>query len=70
MIELLGFGGSSCPKEVQKYSPLSLAIAAQEIVTLEGIEKAVIVGHGWVSCLESLIARIGSDSHYDVRVYR
>ncbi|KAF8308795.1 alpha/beta-hydrolase [Clavulina sp. PMI_390] len=47
VVELLGFGGSSCPKEVQKYSPLSLAIAVEEIVAIEGIEKAVILGHGW-----------------------
>ncbi|KAF8308800.1 alpha/beta-hydrolase [Clavulina sp. PMI_390] len=47
VVEPLGFGGSSRPKEVEKYSPLLMANAVEDILSFEAVEKAVIVGHGW-----------------------
>ncbi|KAF8308796.1 alpha/beta-hydrolase [Clavulina sp. PMI_390] len=47
VVELLGFGGSSRPKEVEKYSPLAISSAVVDILTTEGVGKAIVVGQGW-----------------------
>ncbi|KAF8310949.1 alpha/beta-hydrolase [Clavulina sp. PMI_390] len=47
MPEMLGFGGSSHPKDAKKYSPVAIADAIAEIVTTEGVEKCVVMGHDW-----------------------
>ncbi|KAF8308799.1 alpha/beta-hydrolase [Clavulina sp. PMI_390] len=45
--ELLGFGRSSRPKETERYSRIGMADAVAEILAAEGVEKAIILGHGW-----------------------
>ncbi|KAF8310950.1 alpha/beta-hydrolase [Clavulina sp. PMI_390] len=45
--EMLGFGGSSHPKEAEKYSRIAMADAVAGIVAAEGVEKCVVMGHDW-----------------------
>ncbi|KAF8308817.1 alpha/beta-hydrolase [Clavulina sp. PMI_390] len=47
VVELPGFGSSSHPKEVERYSPIAIADAVAGILAAEGIQKSIIIGHGW-----------------------
>ncbi|KAF8316192.1 alpha/beta-hydrolase [Clavulina sp. PMI_390] len=47
LTEMLGFGGTSHPKEAEKYSRIAIADAVAEILAVEGVEKGVVIGHDW-----------------------
>ncbi|KAF8308818.1 alpha/beta-hydrolase [Clavulina sp. PMI_390] len=56
VVELLGYGGSSHPEEVEKYSTLAIADAVAELLAAEGVQKTVVIGHGWGSSVGNRFA--------------
>lgn len=48
---LLGYSPSSTPSSISAYSPSSIAAHVAELLSHEGIEKVIGVGHDWGSVL-------------------
>lgn len=47
-VDVLGYGGTDKPREIERYSMQNLASDMSEIArTLSGGEKAIVVGHDW-----------------------
>ena len=50
--DLLGYGGTDKPSDVEAYRQSRMSLDMLEILDHEGAARAVIVGHDWyVSCL-------------------
>ncbi|KAJ9298635.1 hypothetical protein DTO271G3_3602 [Paecilomyces variotii] len=54
--DLLGYGDSDKPEEVQAYSFKRMADHVVEIAHIEGLNRVIGVGHDWGSALLSIIA--------------
>ncbi|KAF8308819.1 alpha/beta-hydrolase [Clavulina sp. PMI_390] len=47
LAEMLGYGGTSRPKEPEAYSRIAMADAVAEILAVEGVERGIVMGHDW-----------------------
>ena len=55
-IDMVGYGKSSKPEEIDKYKPQNLALYVKDVVHELGYDDCILVGHDWGSLIAYQVA--------------